>query len=68
MCMRATLRYMPRVCFILAETLEHPPYRGLGKNKVKSVIQNCPESHFMMRRLECCVANSLHASNGGKNG
>lgn len=57
------------VCgFILAETMAHLPYTGFGKNKlkVKSVIQNCPESHFMTMRLKCCVANSLHASNGGK--
>lgn len=57
------------VCgFILAETTAHLPYTRLGKNKLKmkSVIQNCPESHFMMMRLKCCVANSLHASNGGK--
>lgn len=58
------------VCgFILAETMAHLPYRELGKNKLqmKSVIQNCPESHFKMMSLKYCVVNSLHASNRGKN-
>lgn len=54
--------------FIRAETMPHLPYTGLGKNKLKmkSATENCPESHFMVMRLKCCVANSLHASNGRK--